>query len=277
MGRISSTALIALLLCITVMGQVAAPPIGDTAFLRTWEYADRLVADGIAVRSWMWGPVARTEAIEEPYAESPGGRRVVQYFDKSRMEINDPYADSTDKWYVTNGLLAWEMITGNIQVGDDAFEPMPASDTGVAGDPTDMNGPTYSTFSELIGAPANPTGSVITSFVARDGGVITDEGFAGYGVQASLLDENTRHTTADVFQQFIDLQGPVFKSSGVATATIAGVFSVGRPITEAYWARIVVSGTEKDVLVQCFERRCLTFTPDNPEGWKVEAGNVGLH
>jgi hypothetical protein len=31
------------------------------------------------------------------------------------------------------------------------------------------------------------------------------------------------------------------------------------------------------VLLQCFERRCLTYTPDNPEGWKVEAGNVGQH
>jgi hypothetical protein len=29
--------------------------------------------------------------------------------------------------------------------------------------------------------------------------------------------------------------------------------------------------------MQCFERRCLTYTPDNPEGWQVEAGNVGRH
>jgi hypothetical protein len=33
----------------------------------------------------------------------------------------------------------------------------------------------------------------------------------------------------------------------------------------------------RDVLWQCFERRCLTFTPDNPAGWQVEAGIVGLH
>jgi hypothetical protein len=31
------------------------------------------------------------------------------------------------------------------------------------------------------------------------------------------------------------------------------------------------------VLVQCFERRCLTWTPGNPNGWTVEAGNVGQH
>ncbi|MEZ4570631.1 MAG: hypothetical protein R2849_09955 [Thermomicrobiales bacterium] len=29
--------------------------------------------------------------------------------------------------------------------------------------------------------------------------------------------------------------------------------------------------------MQCFERRCLTYTPDNAPGWQVEAGNVGQH
>jgi DNA-binding beta-propeller fold protein YncE len=29
--------------------------------------------------------------------------------------------------------------------------------------------------------------------------------------------------------------------------------------------------------MQCFERRCLTYTPDNSAGWQVEAGNVGQH
>jgi hypothetical protein len=31
------------------------------------------------------------------------------------------------------------------------------------------------------------------------------------------------------------------------------------------------------VLVQCFERRCLTFTPDNSPESQVEAGNIGQH
>ena len=33
----------------------------------------------------------------------------------------------------------------------------------------------------------------------------------------------------------------------------------------------------KWVLVQAFERRVLTHAPDNPDGWRVEAGNVGQH
>jgi hypothetical protein len=33
----------------------------------------------------------------------------------------------------------------------------------------------------------------------------------------------------------------------------------------------------QDVLIQCFERRCLTYTPGNTPEWRVEQGNVGLH
>ena len=38
-----------------------------------------------------------------------------------------------------------------------------------------------------------------------------------------------------------------------------------------------MAGQQQDVLIQCFERRCLTWTPTNPEGWKVEAANIGRH
>ena len=54
-------------------------------------------------------------------------------------------------------------------------------------------------------------------------------------------------------------------------------FVVGLPITEAYWVTAMVGGKSKTVLVQAFERRVLTYTPDNPEGFRVEMGNVGLH
>ncbi len=54
-------------------------------------------------------------------------------------------------------------------------------------------------------------------------------------------------------------------------------YATGYPITEAYWANVSVGGVQQDVLLQCFERRCLTFTPGNSAGWQVEAGNVGQH
>lgn len=54
-------------------------------------------------------------------------------------------------------------------------------------------------------------------------------------------------------------------------------YTTGFATTEAYWTPAKVGGVTKWVLVQAFERRVLTFTPDNPDGWKVDAGNVGQH
>ena len=54
-------------------------------------------------------------------------------------------------------------------------------------------------------------------------------------------------------------------------------YATGYPISEAYWTTVLVAGVPQDVLVQAFERRVLTYTPSNPAGWEVEAGNVGQH
>ena len=55
------------------------------------------------------------------------------------------------------------------------------------------------------------------------------------------------------------------------------VFVMGYPITEPYWTQASVGGETKDVLVQLYERRTLTYTPVNPEAFRVEMGNVGQH
>jgi WD40 repeat protein len=52
---------------------------------------------------------------------------------------------------------------------------------------------------------------------------------------------------------------------------------MGLPITDAYWTRAKIGPNEHDVLVQLYERRVLTYVPDNPAGYKVEMGNVGQH
>jgi hypothetical protein len=38
-----------------------------------------------------------------------------------------------------------------------------------------------------------------------------------------------------------------------------------------------VAGQQKNVLIQIFERRVLTYTADNPDPFKVEMGNIGRH
>ncbi|MEZ4568871.1 MAG: hypothetical protein R2849_00770 [Thermomicrobiales bacterium] len=72
--------------------------------------------------------------------------RQVQYYDKSRMEITDPTVDPNSIWYVTNGLLATELITGRMQLGNNRFDDRAPANVNVAGDANDPNGPTYATF-----------------------------------------------------------------------------------------------------------------------------------
>jgi len=50
---------------------------------------------------------------------------------------------------------------------------------------------------------------------------------------------------------------------------------VGLPLSEPYWVQATVGGQVKDVLVQVFERRVMTFTPSNSAAFQVEMGNVG--
>ena len=49
---------------------------------------------------------------------------------------------------------------------------------------------------------------------------------------------------------------------------------MGYPVTEPYWTTIRVGGASRQVLVQAFQRRVLTYSPTNPAGWQVEMGNV---
>jgi hypothetical protein len=52
---------------------------------------------------------------------------------------------------------------------------------------------------------------------------------------------------------------------------------MGFPVSEPFWARVQVGGQQRQVLMQVFERRVLTYDPANPRGWRVEMGNIGRH
>src|SRR6187399_1057763 len=102
------------------LGRSQADPFADPAFRRLWERADGPVAAGRVARSWLWGDTPFAGGYEA-YADAPGGRRLVQYLDKARMEINNPAADPNGAFYVTNGLLVVEMLSGRLQTGDNSF------------------------------------------------------------------------------------------------------------------------------------------------------------
>lgn len=235
--------------------------------------------DGAVSRTWMWGPQAFTGHMQESYAEGANGQRTVLYHDKSRMEITTPSGDPNSIWYVSNGLLVTELVTGRLQLGNNAFEQHTPAQINVAGDADDAAGPTYATFGTLLGVAPTPVGATITQTVNRAGVIQTDPSLSGYGVTAAIHVPETNHTVASVFWEFMNAQGLVYESGGLQTAALFQnpFYATGFPISEPYWATVKVGGTYKVVLVQIFERRVLTYTSGNSAGWQVEAGNVGQH
>ena len=258
----------------------AEEPAAD-AFERTWARTDKPVSDGAVRHTWMWGPEPFTVGLWETYDESPGGQRLVQYYDKGRMEITDPDAVDDGLWYVTTGLLVVELMTGQMQVGETRFEPRVPAEIPVAGDPDDMTGPTYATFADLRYLPPYSDGQAITLRVARDGTVTDDPSLAGRGVTAGyrVQLDGLDHQVASPFWAFMNSTGTVYEDGEFVEDLLFEnpFYATGYPIAEAYWANVKVAGQQQDVLVQCFERRCLTYTPANDPGWQVEAGNIGQH
>ena len=256
----------------------SAETFADPAFRAVWQRTDQLVQAGQADRAWLWGR-APAASRSEPYAESPGGKRLVQYFDKSRMEITDPRRPKNE-WYVSNGLIVREMALGRIQVGDNKFVAKRSPLIPVAGDL--VNNPGVPTYAALgIGLPELAPG--------RHHGPLQGEPEAWLGAMPltqkypetrfAYYDDVTRLNVPGVFWRFLHQEGSVLEQGRAVRA--APIFDwqyvAGHPITDAYWTRAVVGGQEKDVLLQLFERRVLTFTPSNPRGMQVEMGNVGQH
>lgn len=242
---------------------------GDGAFANLWERSDGPVARGETARSWTWGPGAYATGSER-YAESPDGRRLVQYWDKSRMEIGDPGADRSQLWFVTNGLLSKELISGRAQVGNSAFVDRQPAEVPVAGDGDDPNGPTYASFGQHASLSADrrvdpAVGSTVAQSIARDGTLGFDGDLRRYEVTVAQYNNELGHNLPNVFVDYFGV------------LPVDWVFALGYPVSEPYWATVRVGGQPKDVLIQVFERRVLTYTPSNPDGFKVEMGNVGQH
>lgn len=252
------------------------PAHAEAIFTRWRDRTDGPHASGHGARTWIWGPEPIGAPRFEPYQEGPDGERLVGYFDKGRMEITDPAAPRTSTWYVTGGRLAWEMITGQRQVGNDLYEPRTPARVPLAGDP-DAPTPTYATLRPLLRAPATPAGEAVTQRLVISGRVDHDPATASYGVTAGEPYPETGHGVASVFTEFLSQRGPVFIDGWVTESPLFDppLAVTGYPITEPYWVRAPVGGVARDVLVQCFERRCLTYTPDNPAEWQVEMANIG--
>jgi len=262
-----------------VVNPAAPPPEVEAIFQRTWARMDRPVTEGRVNRTWIWGPGNAVTDIVEIYGDAPNGERHVRYFDKTRMEDNSWRAEQP--WDVTNGLLAQELVTGVVQLGDDAFsDPREPANVVVAGDP-DSPGPTYATFAKLLNEPPHPIDQPIIHTITPEGVVGTDPSLAAQNVwTAALYDTRSPvHSVPNVFWEFMTGTGLIYEDGQYVIGPYFEnpIYATGYPLTEPYWTQVNVRGVPTLVLVQVFERRVLTYTPSNPDGWKVEAGNVGQH
>ena len=221
-------------------------------------------------------------AYRDRMLEAPGGTRIVQYFDKSAWRSPNPDADPTAIWYVTNGLLVVELVTGRMQLGDDSFEQR-APAAGQRG--RRSRRPERPDLRDVRHAAATPrrcrTARRSPSASTAAGHVTDDPALAAYGVTAAqrVSVPGIDHQVASPFWEFMNSSGTVYwRTAAIVEGPLFDnpFYATGYPITEAYWA---TSRWRDDaaVLMQCFERRCLTYTPGNPDGWQVEAGNVGQH
>ncbi len=283
------------------VAEAAPPPFTKPGFQRVWLTTDSQVDNGQVQRSYLWGPNFIDAGYERYDDAAPigGQRRWVQYFDKTRMELNNPFGNPTSQYYVTNGLLVVELVSGRRQEGDARFvdTSSPANNVPVAGDnfAVNPNAPTYKTLRAVASyddgtvaanRKANRNGQKVSETLTKDadgnGVVGNNAGLANYpGTNIVYYDNTLGHNIPSVLWDYMNQIGPKFDTGNRTPVNGQKVFdwlyAMGFPITDAYWTRVKVAGGEQDVLMQCFQRRCLTYTPSNPDGYKVEMGNVGQH
>jgi hypothetical protein len=256
--------------------QPASTP--DPAFAQVWQRTDNPILTGRASRSWMWGD--RPAGFALLWETYEGKQRLVQYHDKSRMEITDPNGDRSKLFFVTNGLLVRELISGQMQIGNKLFVQRPAAQIPVAGDRINPSVPTYATFQNLTSLDqraANRVGQTVNATLVRNGTVGSSNNMPAM-VRLAYYDNTLGHNIPDVFWNFMNSRGTVQGQNGYyETTVIDWVYALGYPLSEAYWTKARVGGVEKDVMVQVYERRVLTYTPSNQAAFQVEMGNVGQH
>ncbi|MGI8857843.1 MAG: hypothetical protein ACR2JW_19065 [Thermomicrobiales bacterium] len=166
---------------------------------------------------------------------------------------------------VTNGLLASEIVKGQVQVGDATFQPKAQPAIPIAGD-TDNPGPTYAQLggpaaSLLAPAASQPGGASLPS-IGADGTVTAASVNANGRAAIGAFDDTTKHNVPGVFVDY---------------RNTAGLQTIGLAISEPFTANVKVAGKQKLVEIQVFERRVLTYTPDNDPTFQVEMGNIGQH
>jgi hypothetical protein len=262
-GKVSSHSIAAAVPATPPPPPAPSPQAAATAsllFQAQWQAGEKMARN-------LWGP-SMNAPKNESYGDAPDGYRIVQYYDKGRMELTNPKSDT-----VTNGLLATELITGKVQTGNDTFQSRTPADIPIAGDP-DSPGPTYATLngkaSTLLLPASAKTGTMVGASVSATGDVSeatptakTDVRLAAKGdTTLSAYDSTTKHNVPAAF---------------AAYRSKVGIGVIGYAKSEPFVSTVKIAGVQRQVMVQVFERRVLTYTASNPDAFKVEMGNIGQH
>jgi hypothetical protein len=241
------------------LSALAYDQFASSAIASVWQAADGQVGKG-ASHSWIWGPGAFLTTYEP--AATASGNHLVQYFDKGRLEVNDPNADPNSPWYVTSGLLVKEMVSGQLQTADGLEQRTPAT-APVAGEA----GPTYADFAALTTPRSEQANAPISEQITTAGKVQQLLRPPDESVTTSYFDASAHHNIASPFWQLAQSNAPLFAPNWL--------YVLGHPITEPYWIDPIINGQRSYVLVQLFERRALTYNPANAVPFQVEFANVG--
>jgi hypothetical protein len=256
-GTVALGLLLALVIPFAAQG---ADQFASAAFQQQWNTVEAGIPN-------FWGPLAtarngQTEQYAEGVLNGQPGVRLVQYFDKARMEQTNPDRP------VTNGLLTVELKSGQLQIGDNSFQPRNPAFIGIAGD-QDTAGPTYASLAQLPEKTPQQTGGVNL----------------GYNTPSQTFVTVTAST--DPAMQFVTYQGDPGGRFGQSIPSAFWDFlqaipggwltTMGYPISPAFAATVQVNGAATPVFVQAFERRVLTYTASNQAAFRVEFGNIGRH
>jgi len=256
-------------LCLSSTGLVhATSTFASSAFGSQWQVGERS-------KSNFWGPLSTAhDGQMEKYKEAPGGQRLVQYFDKARMELTNPTSDT-----ITNGLLTVELKTGRVQFGNDTYEQRQPARVNIAGDPG-SNGPTYADLVQLqehfphkdqveVGLSRYANGRFdILAFNDPLYDVIGMGGTTDGNTLGTYLEDPSGRYGQYVFPAFADF---------IRSLSLPMDQTTGYPTSPLFIAQVKIAGTPTYVAIQAFERRVLTYNPHNPGDAKVEFGNIGQH
>ena len=120
-GMLAVAFVLTLLLTTPALSANALAP-GSDPFQRTWSRTDSRSPPGRSSAPGCGAPPPSPPPCTRPTAKRPATSASCSISTKPAWRSPTRPPTSTSHWYVTNGLLVVELITGRMQIGDDHFD-----------------------------------------------------------------------------------------------------------------------------------------------------------